>query len=87
MSRKRKKSKSGSHRPTPSAAPSSSSASSSGGGGSMMRLRGGLQGMFAGKKSNKPKTVFDRVVDVGFWIVLAAAVAFVLYSRFFRRSQ
>jgi len=84
MSRKRKKSRSGSGKPAPSA---SSDSSSSSGGGSLSRMRGGLQGMFGGKKSNQPKTVLDRVWDVLFYVLLAAAIVFVLYSRFFRHPR
>jgi hypothetical protein len=85
MSRKRKKSKSGGVRAAPSAAPAASS--SAGGGGSLMRLRGGMQGLVHGKKSNKPKTMFDKIWDVLFWILLAAAVGFFFYSKFFRSAR
>jgi len=49
-----------------------------------MGMRRGIQGLVSGKETKQPKSTLGKAMDIGFWILLAAVLVFILYARLFR---
>lgn len=52
------------------------------GGGGLMALRGGFKKVAGTGAAPKAKTPLSRALDLLFWVVMAAALAYFFYARY-----